>query len=327
MPGVEPRAIGVLFKDDLGVQHQAYLREGDGSEVLLAAGAIGSPQLMMLSGVGDPSLLAPLNIPVILNLPGVGKGMADNPTNAIYVPSPSPVEISLIQAVGITRFGSFIEAASGAESSLSQVGSLAMLAPELRSDALVATYTAALSQLPRETQEQLGQAGIILEKVDGPVSTGELMLITTNVEDNPLVRFNYYSAPEDLHTCIEGTRVVQRLLKSKAMENFTYATLPDSIAASADLVGNLVPESQDTDILAQWCKDTVVTIWHYHGGCRVGSVVDDHYRVIGAAGLRIIDGSTFDSSPGTNPQATVMMLGRLVIPVNAMMLYCSLLML
>lgn len=53
-------------------------------------------------------------------------------------------------------------------------------------------------------------------------------------------------------------------------------------------------------------------MWHYHGGCRVGEVVDRDYKIVGVDRLRVIDGSTFDTSPGTNPQATVMMLGRYV---------------
>ncbi|KAE8805763.1 protein HOTHEAD-like [Hordeum vulgare] len=67
---------------------------------------------------------------------------------------------------------------------------------------------------------------------------------------------------------------------------------------------------RDNRPLQQYCRDTVMTIWHYHGGCHVGPVVDTDYRVIGVAGLRVVDSSTFKYSPGTNPQATVMMLGR-----------------
>ncbi|ONI15184.1 hypothetical protein PRUPE_3G029300, partial [Prunus persica] len=52
------------------------------------------------------------------------------------------------------------------------------------------------------------------------------------------------------------------------------------------------------------------TIWHYHGGCQVGRVVDKGYRVLGIDSLRVIDGSMFYHTPGANPQATVMMLGR-----------------
>ncbi|CBI31861.3 unnamed protein product, partial [Vitis vinifera] len=74
---------------------------------------------------------------------------------------------------------------------------------------------------------------------------------------------------------------------------------------------NLRPRHVGASIfLEQFCIDTVMTIWHYHGGCHVGRVVEPDYKVIGVDGLRIIDGSTFNHSPGTNPQATVMMLGR-----------------
>ncbi|MCL7033537.1 hypothetical protein MKW94_015920 [Papaver nudicaule] len=74
---------------------------------------------------------------------------------------------------------------------------------------------------------------------------------------------------------------------------------------------NLLPKHTNSSTsLAQFCKDTLITIWHYHGGSQVGKVVDNEYRVNGVDGLRVIDGSTFLISPGTNPQATVMMLGR-----------------
>lgn len=56
-----------------------------------------------------------------------------------------------------------------------------------------------------------------------------------------------------------------------------------------------------------------MTIWHYHGGCQTGAVVDRDYRVLGVDSLRVVDGSTFHDSPGTNPQATVMMLGRYLL--------------
>ena len=74
---------------------------------------------------------------------------------------------------------------------------------------------------------------------------------------------------------------------------------------------NLIPKHiNDVTSLQQFCKDTVITMWHYHGGCHVGKVVGPDYRVLGVDGVRVVDGSTFDESPGTNPQATVMMMGR-----------------
>lgn len=80
----------------------------------MSAGALGSPQLLMLSGIGPRDQLRAHNIPVVLDQPLVGQGMKDNSMNAVFVPSPSPVEISLIQVVGITHLGTYIEGASGA---------------------------------------------------------------------------------------------------------------------------------------------------------------------------------------------------------------------
>lgn len=67
----------------------------------------------MLSGIGPSTHLRVHNITVIVDNPSVGQQMSDNPMNAVFVPSPIPVEVSLIQVVGITRYGTYIEAASG----------------------------------------------------------------------------------------------------------------------------------------------------------------------------------------------------------------------
>lgn len=108
-----PLAHGVIFRDGSGKKHRAYLKKGAKNEIILSAGALGSPQLLMLSGVGPMGHLKAHNITLILDQPSVGQGMSDNPMNAIFVPSPSPVEVSLIQVVGITPNGTYIEAASG----------------------------------------------------------------------------------------------------------------------------------------------------------------------------------------------------------------------
>lgn len=89
------------------------MKSGLKNEIILSAGAIGSPQLLMLSGVGPAQHLRGHKIKVVMDQPMVGQGMSDNPMNAIVIPSPLPVEISLIQVVGITRSESYIEAASG----------------------------------------------------------------------------------------------------------------------------------------------------------------------------------------------------------------------
>ncbi|WCJ36575.1 Glucose-methanol-choline (GMC) oxidoreductase family protein [Euphorbia peplus] len=318
-PWSRPRAYGVIYEDSMGIKHKALLKKEHKNEIILSAGAIGSPQLLMLSGIGPAAHLRAFKIPIVLDHPMVGQGMADNPMNLLFVPSPLPVEVSLIQVVGITRFGSFIETASGLsyaiswakrfvrdyeQSSLNQTGQQNMLTPAAMARA-VETVSALMNATLR--------GGVILEKVIGPLSTGDLKLKTKNVKDNPSVRFNYFKEPEDLARCVRGMRTIIDVINSKAFSKFRYKYLPVQalISLMANLPVNLRPRHLTTSIsLEQFCIDTVMTIWHYHGGCQVGKVVDNQYRVIGVDGLRVIDGSTFFNSPGTNPQATVMMLGR-----------------
>lgn len=111
--GKKPRAIGVVFKDENGDLHEAFISRKRGSEVIVTSGAIGSPQLLLLSGIGPKDDLEKLNISVVHDNEFVGKNMSDNPMNAIYVPFNRPVKQSLIETVGITKMGVFIEASSG----------------------------------------------------------------------------------------------------------------------------------------------------------------------------------------------------------------------
>lgn len=125
-------AHGVVFRDALGAKHRAYLKRRPKNEIIISSGALGSPQLLMLSGVGPAEQLKAYNIRQVLDQPLVGQGMSDNPMNAIFVPSPVPVEVSLIQVVGITHFGSYIEAASGANFAGGSPRDFGMFSPKVR---------------------------------------------------------------------------------------------------------------------------------------------------------------------------------------------------
>lgn len=111
--GKKPKAVGVVFKDENGGQHQAFLSNSQRSEIILSCGAIGTPQMLLLSGIGPKAELGKMDITVVLGNKFVGKGMADNPMNSIFIPSKRPVRQSLIQTVGITKMGVYIEASSG----------------------------------------------------------------------------------------------------------------------------------------------------------------------------------------------------------------------
>ncbi|KAM7255543.1 hypothetical protein ACFE04_008441 [Oxalis oulophora] len=319
--GKKPRAVGVIFKDEKGTLHQANIGSNPKSEVILSCGAIGTPQMLMLSGIGDKQELQKHNISSVLDNKYVGKGMADNPMNSLFVPSNRSVEQSLIQTVGITKLGVYVEASSGfgqSQDSIqchhgimsAEIGQLSTLPPKQRTPEAIQAYIRRKKDLPHEAFK----GGFILEKIAKPLSTGHLNLVSTNVDENPNVTFNYFSHPQDLKRCVEGIRLATKLVQSKRFTNFMQCDKPTaekilnmSIAANV----NLVPKHpNNTKSLEQFCRDTVITIWHYHGGAHIGKVVDTNRKVLGMERLRIVDGSTFDVSPGTNPQATVMMMGR-----------------
>ncbi|XVF09767.1 hypothetical protein REPUB_Repub07fG0124400 [Reevesia pubescens] len=311
-----PRAEGVVFEDALGVRHWAFLTRDPKSEIILSAGALGSPQLLMLSGIGPAQQLKTLGIKVVMDQPMVGRGLVDNPLNDLLIPSPQPVELSLVSVVGITHSDCYIEACSGISFTPAWTR---RVAKELAS-MLNQTEESSISIFQEETANRHSsylnrriKGGIIFEKVKNPISTGHLELRNTNPHDNPKVTFNYFQSPEDLRKCVQGMKTILNAINSEAFSNFRYKILSSEALLNliVKLPLNLRPRHLISAFsLEQFCIDTVMSIWHYHGGCVMGKVVDHSYKVHGVDALRIIDGSTFTGSPGTNPQATVMMLGR-----------------
>eukprot|EP01018_Ginkgo_biloba_P033133 Gb_39928 [translate_table: standard] len=282
----KPRASGVEFVDNEGVSHHVFLKESRRGNVIVSAGALGSPQLLLLSGIGPSHYLKSLHIPLVLDLPGVGQGMADNPGIRISMLSSRPVEESLIEVAGIAYNSQiYIEGGSTVQS-----------------------YTQVEGE---ETKTKYNYTGIIFEKVAFPLSSGELRLRSLNPRDNPTVRFNYYSHPLDLQRCVQGVTLISKLFASKSILRFGYKDKSKTNKPKLRFLGRPMPQNtSDTAAMAQYCRDMLVTIWHNHGGCNIGSVINQRYRVMGIDGLMIVDAFTFKSAPGTNPQATTMMLGR-----------------
>lgn len=315
------KAVGVIFKDENGNIHEAFLEKGQRSEVIVSSGAIGSPQLLLLSGIGPRTNLKKMNISPVIENKFVGKGMSDNPMNSVFVPMNRTVKQSLIQTVGITKRGVYIEASSGFGQTAdsircnhgimsAEIGQLSTIPPSQRTPQALTAYKEYKQDLPHEAF----MGGFILEKIARPLSTGKLTVIDTDPNINPVVTFNYFSHPYDLARCVDGIRMMEKVVRSKHFTNYTHCdehTMEKLLNLSVKANVNFIPKhTNDTKSLEQFCRDTVITIWHYHGGCHVGKVVDPEYKVIGLDGLRVIDSSTFRESPGTNPQATVLMLGR-----------------
>ncbi|KAF3452834.1 hypothetical protein FNV43_RR03267 [Rhamnella rubrinervis] len=284
-------AIGVAYTDLKNRSHRAYVR--DKGEVILSAGAIGSPQLLLLSGVGPDSYLSSLQIPVVHPNPYVGKYMVDNPRNNINIVVPFTLDPSNAQIVGITNDFNYIETISYS---------------------LPFSFPLPFGLYPNSTSPIDMSVATIAGKVSEPLSTGSLRLASSSdVRVSPTVRFNYFDNPIDLASCVRGMRKVGDMLKTKALEPFKIRGL--TVAEEGfKFLGPSLPDNfqSDDSSMESFCRKTVTTFWHYHGGCLVGKVVDGDLRVLGINALRVVDASTFKTSPGTNPQATIMMFGRYV---------------
>ncbi|GKV01376.1 hypothetical protein SLEP1_g13933 [Rubroshorea leprosula] len=265
----ETRAHGIRFIKSDGSTNQtyeAYLNEaknlGSSGDVILSAGALGSPQILLLSGIGPGRDLKNFDIPVVLDLEGVGEGIQDNPSIAVvFDTSPQIQQGEPPQVAGIANdFKFFIEG--------------------------VVVWTSFNSTGNR-----------IAAKIALPVSKGKLKLNSTDPRRNPFVTFNYLAEEEDLEQCVNMVQLLRRVAGSESVTVFLGHHSQSNLNSSSNQ-------------LRQFCKQNVKTFYHNHGGCIVGSVVDHEYRVSGVKGLRVIDSSTFTESPGTNPMATVLMLGR-----------------
>ncbi|KAL2903950.1 (R)-mandelonitrile lyase-like [Bienertia sinuspersici] len=269
--GDQPRARGVKFIEseyNTKKSYKVYLKKPNNNstsstgEVILTAGALSSPQLLMLSGIGPSDHLQKFNISVLANVKGVGERMQDNPAISLLVDSKPKSRIpDTPQVTGITE-----------------------------------DYKVILESIIVPVTKNLTRVSIA-GKFAFPVSTGKLELKNKDPRDNPLVRFNYLSSDEDMEICVKIHELVMQV------------SMSDSVSI---YLGNERSrfEKLGKEESKEYCKKNVSTFYHYHGGCVVGEVVDKDYRVYGIKGLRVMDGSTLVETPGTNPMATLMMLGR-----------------
>ncbi|KAH9292909.1 hypothetical protein KI387_041905, partial [Taxus chinensis] len=101
---------------------------------------------------------------------------------------------------------------------------------------------------------------------------------------------------------------MSNLSMTHSIQEFSF--IENENSSTLRLVGPMLPQDQSKDeAFANFCRDTLRTICHFHGGCQIDLVVNKRYEVEGVKSLRVVDDSIFKDSPGTNPQSTTMMLG------------------
>lgn len=287
--GSPGKVTGVVYSDEQGTKHYALLRNR--GEVFLSAGALGSPQILRFSGIGDRDLLRKGKIPMIRHNPFVGHFLHDSPRNGISIIVPSmPIEQSLMKVVGVTNLGEYLETAS--------------YIVEFNAGNKTSSFVKSFNYPVNFT------AATLMVKVARPYSSGFLFQSFTDFKMSPAVSFGYFHHPDDLEKCVKGIRKIHDVLRTQSMKEFQYPQCCDGVKDFRYIGPPLPADLSDHAAVQQYCQQTKSTSWDYHGGCVVGKVVDENFKVMGVDGLRVVDGSIFTVSPGTSPQATVMMLGR-----------------
>ncbi len=274
-------------------------------EVVLSAGAIGSPHILMRSGIGPGQHLQANGITPLHELPGVGQNLQDHlQIRTIFKISGLP---SLNQRVNnpITRY------LMGLQWALTRRGPLTMGASQMgvftRSDPSRATANLEYHLQPLST-DKLGDP---LHKFPAftasfcnlrPTSRGSVSVDGPNANTAPLIAPNYLSTSDDQRVAIDGFRLTRHIVGQPALEPYA----PEEVAPGAAV--------QSDEELIRAAGDLGTTIFHPVGTCKMGSdamaVVDNRLRLQGLAGLRIVDASVMPNITSGNTNAPSIMIGE-----------------
>ena len=296
-----PKATGVKIRR---ADKSSTIFKAD-QEVLLSAGAIGSPQILQLSGIGSSELLGSRNVPMRVDLRGVGENLQDH----LQVRSVYQVEntVTLNQ-----KAGSLIgKALMGLEYFFFKTGPLTMPPSQLgafaksnpnRSTANIEWHVQPLSL--DKFGDPLHKFNAITPSVCNlrPTSRGQVRIKSDDPEEHPTIRLNYLSTSEDEEVAVEGLRFTRRIMRAEALKKFN----PVELKPGAEI-------RTDTQLL-EAARDLGTTIFHPVGTCKMGSdesaVVNDRLEVHGVANLRVIDASIMPTITSGNTNAPTVMIAE-----------------
>ena len=289
------RAVGVEYRRGGTLQQARAARE-----VLLAAGAFNSPQLLQLSGLGSPALLAAHGIPVVADLPGVGEALQDHFYVRTIWRCTQPITFNDDMASWWRTAGiglKYLIARRGPLTvSAGYAGAFARTRPELsRPD--VQLYFINFS-LPKAGEKLHPFSAFTCSMCPmRPQARGSVRIRSADPGEAPAIRYNFLSTEDDRRTAVAGLKLLRRLVRAPALRPYV---------AAEELPGERV--QSDEDWLA-FCREAGGTVYHPVATCRMGTdadaVTDVRLRVRGVAGLRVVDASIMPSVISGNINAAV----------------------
>ncbi|MDE2263102.1 MAG: choline dehydrogenase [Gammaproteobacteria bacterium] len=292
------RAIGVECRQPGGTAR--IHAEG---EVLLAAGAIGSPQLLLLSGVGPAEELGQLGVPVVAHSPEVGRNLQDHLDFCTVSRCTQPIsyDFNRLQEAGVAlRY--FLTHSGPGVSNIAEAGGFvrSRLAPDTRPDLQLHFVPA---QLDDHGRNRLPGHGFTVHAcVLRPRSRGAITLRSARPEDPPRIRAGYLSAEGDLEALLEGVELARDIIRAAPFAPFRGAEVfPGDDVTTRSALEEVVRRKAET-------------IYHPSGSCRMGrdagAVLDPSLRVRGTEGLRVIDASAMPKLIGGNTNAPTIMIAE-----------------
>jgi len=277
-------------------------------EVVVSAGAINSPRLLLLSGIGPAEELRAAGVEVVHDLPGVGKNLHDQVE--VYVTAESSKPISY---TGEDRWDKAIRhglqwalyKTGPATATITEAGAFLSSSESVRSPDIQLHFLPAYVVWPDEARTAArvpGHGFTLLACNVRPRSRGEVRLVSPDASVMPIVDPNYLGEPEDWTISVEGFKWIRKVLAAPAFAPYV---------AREHMPGPSVESDEEIRAyIRQWGK----TDYHPVGSCKMGTdelaVVDPQLRVHGLHGLRVIDSSIMPSIISGNTQAPSMMIGE-----------------
>jgi len=296
------RAVGVRY------ERRGRIREERASgEVILSAGALASPTVLMRSGLGPEEHLSEHGISLVHHLPGVGKNLQENPIafpGAFVNVSTHNTELTPYRFVkhGLNWLlfgkgpaaGPVVHAAAFIRTRPDQ---------ESRPDVQLQLFPVIYASEPGTPVRFLDRPGVLVGvNACRPRSCSEIRLRSPNPDDPPCIQSNLFSDPDDLERTIAGCRVVREIFATRAFAPyFEQEFLP----------GPLVHSDAEYE---QFLRLSTLPAYHPVGTCKMGvgddAVVDERLRVLGAEGLRVVDASVMPVIPSANTNAPTIMVAE-----------------
>lgn len=296
------RATGVTYTDRSGNLQTVKARK----EIVLSGGAINSPQILMLSGIGEAAQLAENGIEVVQDLPGVGKNMQDHlQARLVYKCNEPTLNDEVSSLFGQARIGlKYLMFRAGP---MTMAASLATGFLRTREDIATPDIQFHVQPLsaenPGKGADKFSAFTMSVCQLR-PESRGEIRLQGNNPKTYPRIIPNYLSTDTDCRTIVAGVNIARKIARHAPLTS----KISEEFRPNADL------PMDDYDATLDWARSNTASIYHPTGTCKMGqgkdAVVDERLRVHGIAGLRVADCAIMPEIVSGNTNAPAIMIGE-----------------